>query len=64
MPLAPTHVREVFENLETGDRRAFFADVADVEVRAYLDSALVARLFQDNPISEAGRSSGFSSLSA
>jgi uncharacterized protein len=29
-----------------------------VEVRAYLDSALVARLFQENPITEANRASG------
>ena len=29
-----------------------------VEVRAYLDSALVARLFQENPITEATRASG------
>jgi ketosteroid isomerase-like protein len=29
-----------------------------VEVRAYLDSALVARLFQENPIAEASRASG------
>jgi uncharacterized protein len=29
-----------------------------VAVRAYLDSALVARLFQENPISEAARASG------
>jgi ketosteroid isomerase-like protein len=29
-----------------------------VEVRAYLDSALVARLFQENPIVEAGRALG------
>jgi uncharacterized protein len=29
-----------------------------VEVRAYLDSALVARLFQENPIPEASRASG------
>jgi uncharacterized protein len=28
------------------------------EVRAYLDSALVARLFQENPITEATRASG------
>jgi len=30
----------------------------DAEVRAYLDSALVARLFQENPITEAKRASG------
>src|SRR4029077_1329577 len=29
-----------------------------VEVRAYLDSALVARLFQESPITEANRASG------
>jgi uncharacterized protein len=29
-----------------------------VEVRAYLDSALVARLFQENPIVEAGQALG------
>jgi hypothetical protein len=29
-----------------------------VEVRAYLDSALVARLFQENPITEATRAAG------
>jgi uncharacterized protein len=29
-----------------------------VEVRAYLDSALVARLFQENPITEETRASG------
>jgi hypothetical protein len=28
-----------------------------VEVRAYLDSALVARLFEENPIGEASRAS-------
>jgi uncharacterized protein len=30
-----------------------FSGATIVEVRAYLDSALVARLFQENPISEA-----------
>ncbi len=29
-----------------------------VEVRAYLDSALVARLFQENPMAESSRASG------
>jgi hypothetical protein len=31
-----------------------------VEVRAYLDSALVARLFEENPIIEAEKASGAS----
>ena len=35
-----------------------FRDDKIVEVRAYLDSALVARLFQENPITEANRASG------
>jgi uncharacterized protein len=32
-----------------------FRDGVIVRVRAYLDSALVARLFQENPIQETGR---------
>ena len=35
-----------------------FAAGKVVEVRAYLDSALVARLFQENPITEANKVSG------
>jgi hypothetical protein len=35
-----------------------FAGDKIVEVRAYLDSALVARLFQENPITEANKTSG------
>ena len=35
-----------------------FSGYKIVEVRAYLDSALVARLFQENPIIEATRASG------
>ena len=35
-----------------------FRDDKIVEVRAYLDSALVARLFQENPITEAKGASG------
>jgi hypothetical protein len=35
-----------------------FSDGKIVEVRAYLDSALVARLFQENPITEVTRASG------
>jgi uncharacterized protein len=38
-----------------------FADGKIVEVRAYLDSALVARLFKENPIAEASRTSGATS---
>jgi hypothetical protein len=34
-----------------------FSDGKIVEVRAYLDSALVARLFQENPITEVKRAS-------
>jgi hypothetical protein len=34
-----------------------FSDGKIVEVRAYLDSALVARLFQENPITEVQRAS-------
>lgn len=35
-----------------------FEDDKIVEVRAYLDSALVARLFEENPIPETKRTSG------
>jgi hypothetical protein len=35
-----------------------FSDGKIVEVRAYLDSALVARLFEENPISETRNSPG------
>jgi ketosteroid isomerase-like protein len=35
-----------------------FKDDTIVEVRAYLDSALVARLFEENPIPEMRRTSG------
>jgi hypothetical protein len=35
-----------------------FSDGKIVQVRAYLDSALVARLFQENPITEANKASG------
>jgi len=35
-----------------------FQDEKVVEVRAYLDSALVARLFAENPLPEANRTSG------
>jgi uncharacterized protein len=35
-----------------------FQDEKIVEVRAYLDSALVARLFAENPLPEANRTSG------
>jgi hypothetical protein len=35
-----------------------FADGKIIEVRAYLDSALVARLFQENPTNEANKVSG------
>lgn len=35
-----------------------FEDEKIVEVRAYLDSALVARLFEENPIPEVKRTSG------
>ena len=35
-----------------------FRDGKIVEVRAYLDSALVARLFEENPIPEAKKAPG------
>jgi hypothetical protein len=46
MPITVDRVREIFKGLESGDGAAFF-------VRAYLDSAMVIRLFQKNPIPDA-----------
>jgi len=46
MAVTAEFVRSVFKGLETGDGADFFK-----RVRAYLDSAMVARLFEENPIS-------------
>ncbi len=46
MAITLDRVRDVFKGLENGDG----ADGKIVEVRTYLDSALVARLFEENPI--------------
>lgn len=45
MAISPDRVRDIFKGLETGDGAAFFE-----RVRTYLDSALMARLFEENPI--------------
>lgn len=42
-------VRQIFRGLETDDGGAFFAK-APAAVRAYLNSAMGARLFEENPI--------------
>ncbi len=53
MPITIEDVRDLFKKLENGDSAAFFEHIAEgkiAEVRAYLDSALVARFFKKNPI--------------